>query len=194
MPVTLAKGSTVSLSKEAGPVPLSSLTVGLGWDTAQTPGGHEFDLDASALVLDATGRVLADEYFVFYGNPRSLDGAVAVGPDNRTGQGDGDDEQIVIELTALNPAAQTVVIVVSIDKADERGQTFGQVSNAYVRVVNNTTTAELARFDLASGASSDTAFVFAELYREGAEWKFRAVGDAHPSGFVGTLRNYGVNV
>jgi tellurium resistance protein TerD len=193
MAVVLSKGGSVSLTKEAGPRGLTSLTVGLGWD-AGTPGGAPFDLDASALVVDANRRVLSDEHFVYYNNLQSPERGVTHAGDNLDGQGDGDDEQLRIELLDLQANAQSIVFVVSIHEADARGQSFGQVSNAFIRVVNNLDQQELARFDLSDGASSEKAIVFGEVYRDGGEWKFRALGDGHAAGFLGILRDYGVNV
>ncbi|WP_282858062.1 TerD family protein [Pseudoclavibacter helvolus] len=193
MAVLLSKGSTVSLTKEAGPRGLTSVTVGLGWD-AESRNSFEFDLDASAIVLDSVGRALSDSHLVFYNNLQSPEGGVTHTGDNTDGQGEGDDEQLIISLTTLPETAQSVVFVVSIHDAAARGQAFDQVQNAFIRVVNNEDGQELARFDLASGAYGQDTIVFGEVYREGADWKFRAIGDSLPGGFVGTLRNYGINV
>jgi len=191
MAVVLSKGGTVSLTKEAGPRGLTSITVGLGWDTAP---GVEFDLDASAIVVDGTRRALSDEHFVFYNNLTAPGGGVRHTGDNRTGEGDGDDEQLVVELNSVPAHAASIVFVVSIDRAAERAQSFGQVSNAFIRVVNNLDQQELARFDLSYGAGNEAALAFGEVYREADTWKFHAIGDGHPQGFVGILRQYGVNV
>lgn len=193
MAVVLTKGGTVSLTKEAGPRGLSSLTIGLGWDVAATGSFDLYDLDASALIVDTSARVLSDAHFVFYNNKRSPEGGVTHSGDNRTGEGDGDDESLMVELADMPATAQSVIFVVSIDDAVAKSQSFAQVENAFIRVVNNADDRELARFDLSSGAASETAIVFGEVYRDGSDWKFRAIGDGHPDGFVGILRKYGVN-
>lgn len=193
MAVSLSKGGNVSLTKEAGPQGLFRVSVGLGWDIRTTT-GVDYDLDASALLVGANGRVLSDAHFVFYNNLTSPDGSVQHRGDNRTGEGDGDDESIDIDLSAVPATVDRVVFPVSIDAAAEKGQNFGQVSNAYIRVVNSDNDQELTRYDLSEDASSETAMVFGELYRRDAEWKFRAVGQGYVSGLVGIVRDYGVNV
>ncbi|MGW3246808.1 TerD family protein [Streptomyces sp. NPDC001070] len=190
MGVTLAKGGNVSLTKAAPN--LTSVLVGLGWDARSTTGAP-FDLDASAL-LCASGRVLGDEYFVFYNNLKSPEGSVEHTGDNLTGDGDGDDEVLLVDLMAVPERVDKIVFPVSIYDADSRGQTFGQVSNAYIRVVNQTDQSELARYDLSEDASSETAMIFGELYRYGGEWKFRAVGQGYASGLRGIALDFGVNV
>lgn len=196
MAVTLSKGGTVSLTKEAGPRGLTAVSVGLGWDPI---GGGAVDLDASAIVLDTNGRSLGDDYLVFYNNLQTPDSAVRHSGDVRDGEGDGpagdgDDEKIFVDLTALPPSAAAIAFIVSIHDAAGRGQSFRQVPNAHIRVVNDLDGSELARFDLSSGAGSETALTFGEVYRDGPDWKFRAIGDGHPGGFVGILRSLGVNV
>ncbi|UGQ11991.1 TerD family protein [Yinghuangia sp. ASG 101] len=191
MGVTLAKGGNVSLSKAAPG--LSSVAVGLGWDVRVTSGA-DFDLDASALLLGDTGRVLSDAHFVFYNNLTSPDGSVQHTGDNLTGEGEGDDEVVNVELGSVPPEVAKIVFPVSIHDADVRGQSFGQVRNAYIRVVNRVDNAELARYDLSEDASTETAMVFGELYRHGGEWKFRAVGQGYASGLAGIARDFGVNV
>ncbi|MCK0090327.1 TerD family protein [Rhodococcus sp. F64268] len=191
MGVSLAKGGNVSLSKEAPN--LTAVTIGLGWDVRATT-GTDFDLDASALVAGAGGKVLSDQHFVFYNNLRSPDGAVEHTGDNLTGEGDGDDESINIDLVALSADVQSVVFPVSIHDADARGQSFGQVRNAFIRVVDRSNDRELARYDLTEDASTETAMVFGELYRHGGEWKFRAIGQGYASGLAGIARDYGVNI
>ena len=191
MVVTLAKGGNVSLTKEAPN--LTAVTVGLGWDVRVTTGA-DFDLDASALACGENKRVLSDDHFVFYNNPRSPDGSIECGPDNQDGSGDGDDEYIEVNLAAVPPDITNIAFPVSIHDADVRGQTFGQVSNAYIRVVDAITGSELARYDLSEDASTETAMVFGELYRRGSEWKFRAIGQGYASGLAGIARDYGVNV
>lgn len=191
MGVTLAKGGNVSLTKEAPN--LTAVTIGLGWDVRTTTGG-DFDLDASAIGLNSSKKSLDDLYFVFYNNLRSPDGAIEHTGDNRTGEGDGDDESIDIDLVALNPQVESVVFPVSIHDADALGQNFGMVINAFIRVVDRADGRELARFDLTEDASTETAMVFGELYRRGAEWKFRAIGQGYASGLEGIVRDYGISV
>ncbi|GAA4840966.1 TerD family protein [Kitasatospora terrestris] len=191
MGVTLAKGGNVSLTKEAPG--LTSVIVGLGWDVRATSGAA-FDLDASALLCDGSGRVLSDQHFVFYNNLRSPEGSVEHSGDNLTGGGDGDDEQIRVDLAAVPPTVAKVVFPVSIYDADQRRQSFGQVRNAFIRVVNEADGSEVARYDLSEDASTETAMVFGELYRYGTEWKFRAIGQGYASGLRGIALDYGVNV
>jgi len=170
MGVTLAKGGNVSLSKAAPN--LTNVLIGLGWDARSTTGAP-FDLDASALLCNS-GRVLGDEWFVFYNQLKSPDGSVEHTGDNLTGEGEGDDESILVDLQKVPGNCDKIVFPVSIHMADERGQTFGQVSNAFIRVVNQADGQELARYDLSEDASTETAMIFGELYRYGGEWKFRA--------------------
>lgn len=191
MSVTLAKGGNVSLSKEAPN--LTAVTVGLGWDVRVTT-GPPFDLDASALVCGENKKVLSDNHFVFYNNPMSPDGSVECGPDNQDGTGDGDDEFIEVNLAAVPSNVASIVFPVSIHEADTRGQSFGQVRNAYIRVVDKSNERELARYDLSEDASTETAMVFGELYRREGEWKFRAIGQGYASGLGGIARDFGVNV
>jgi tellurium resistance protein TerD len=189
--VSLTKGGNVSLTKQAPG--LSAVTVGLGWD-ARTTDGQEFDLDASAIVCGADGKVVSDKHFVFFNNLSSPDGAVVHTGDNLTGEGAGDDEQIKVNLGGLPAEVDKIVFPVSIYNADTGGQSFGQVRNAFIRVVNQGDNSELARYDLSEDASTETAMVFGELYRNGAEWKFRAVGQGYSSGLSGIARDYGVAV
>lgn len=191
MGVTLAKGGNVSLSKEAPN--LTAVSIGLGWDVRSTTGG-DFDLDASAIGLGTNKKSINDLFFVFYNNLRSPDGAIEHTGDNRTGEGEGDDESIDIDLVALSPEVDSIVFPVSIHDADALGQNFGQVINAFIRVVDRADNRELARFDLSEDASTETAMVFGELYRRGQEWKFRAIGQGYASGLEGIVRDYGINV
>ncbi|AXI76551.1 TerD family protein [Peterkaempfera bronchialis] len=191
MGVTLAKGGNVSLSKEAPG--LTAVTVGLGWDVRTTTGA-DYDLDASALLCGADGKVLTDQHFVFFNNLASPDRTVEHSGDNLTGGGDGDDEQIRVDLGRMSPQVDRVVFPVSIYDANTRGQSFGQVRNAFIRIVNQADGRELARYDLTEDASTETAMVFGELYRNGAEWKFRAIGQGYASGLAGIAGDYGVNV
>ncbi|MGW5383635.1 TerD family protein [Nocardia sp. NPDC003963] len=191
MGVTLAKGGNVSLSKQAPH--LMAVAVGLGWDVRATTGAG-FDLDASAIATGPDHRVLSDRHFVFYNNLRSPEGSIEHTGDNLTGDGDGDDEVINVDLAATPPTITNIFFPVSIHEADLRQQTFGQVRNAFIRVVDRASGAELARYDLTEDASSETAMVFGELYRHGVEWKFRAIGQGYASGLAGIARDYGVNV
>ncbi|MGW1988993.1 TerD family protein [Embleya sp. NPDC001921] len=191
MGVSLAKGGNVSLSKAAPG--LTAVAVGLGWDARSTTGA-DFDLDASALLLGNDGRVLSDLHFVFYNNLTSPDGSVQHTGDNLTGEGDGDDETVNVDLASVPGDVQRVVFPVSIHDAVARDQSFGQVRNAYIRVVNRADNNELARYDLTEDASTETAMVFGELYRNGNEWKFRAVGQGYASGLAGIAKDFGVNV
>ena len=191
MSVSLTKGGNVSLTKEAPG--LTNVVVGLGWDVRTTT-GTEFDLDASAILLGADGKVLSDKHFVFFNNLVSPDGTVEHTGDNLTGEGEGDDEQVKVNLAGMAGDVDKVVFPVSIYDADARSQSFGQVRNAFIRVVNGANQQEIARYDLTEDASTETAMVFGELYRHGSEWKFRAVGQGYASGLAGIARDYGVNV
>ena len=191
MSVNLTKGGNVSLTKAAPG--LTAVVVGLGWD-ARTTDGQAFDLDASAIVCNADGKVLSDKHFVFFNNLTTPDGAVQHTGDNLTGEGAGDDEQVKVNLAGLPPEAARVVFPVSIYEAEGAGQTFGQVRNAFIRVVNQADSAEIARYDLSEDASTETAMIFGELYRSGEEWKFRAVGQGYSAGLAGIARDFGVNV
>ncbi|MGW4891670.1 TerD family protein [Kitasatospora sp. NPDC004240] len=191
MGVSLAKGGNVSLTKEAPG--LTAVIIGLGWDVRTTTGA-DYDLDASALLCRATGKVVSDQHFVFFNNLRSPEGSVEHSGDNLTGGGDGDDEQIKVDLAAVPAEVAKVVFPVSIYDADARLQNFGQVRNAFIRVVNQANGQEIARYDLTEDASTETAMVFGELYRHGTEWKFRAIGQGYASGLRGIATDYGVNV
>ncbi|NJP99557.1 TerD family protein [Streptomyces zingiberis] len=191
MGVSLSKGGNVSLSKEAPG--LTAVTVGLGWDVRTTTGA-DFDLDASALLTSAEGKVLSDRHFVFFNNLTSPDGSVEHTGDNLTGEGEGDDESIKVNLAAVPAEVAKIVFPVSIYEAESRQQSFGQVRNAFIRVVNQADGRELARYDLTEDASTETAMVFGELYRHGGDWKFRAIGQGYASGLRGIAQDFGVNV
>ncbi|MEN0128990.1 MAG: TerD family protein [Brevundimonas sp.] len=191
MSITLAKGGNVSLSKEAPN--LTAVLVGLGWD-ARTTSGQDFDLDASALLVGTSGKVLSDAHFIFYNNLVSPDGTVEHTGDNRTGEGEGDDESVKLNLAGMAVNVDRIVFAVSIHEADARRQSFGQVRNAFMRIVNQADGQEIARYDLTEDASTETAMIFGEVYRYGAEWKFRAVGQGYDSGLLGIVRDFGVNV
>ncbi|MFD3308726.1 TerD family protein [Streptomyces sp. NPDC058694] len=191
MGVSLAKGGNVSLSKEAPG--LTAVLVGLGWDVRTTT-GTDYDLDASALLLNEAGKVASDTQFVFYNNLTSPDGSVEHTGDNLTGEGEGDDEVIKVNLAGVPAEVTRIVFPVSIHDAENRGQSFGQVRGAFIRIVNQAGGAEIARYDLSEDAATETAMVFGELYRNGAEWKFRAVGQGYASGLAGIASDFGVGV
>lgn len=189
MAVNLSKGQRVSLDKG-----MKMALVGLGWDVNQYDGGADFDLDASAFLLGPNGKVRKDEDFIFYGNLDSTDGSVHHTGDNLTGEGDGDDEVIIIDFSKVPPDIDKIAITVTIYDAEARKQNFGQVSNAYIRVVDEAKGQELIRFDLGEDFSVETAVIVGELYRHGGEWKFNALGSGFSGGLAALGKNYGVNV
>jgi tellurium resistance protein TerD len=189
--VSLSKGGNVSLTKAAPG--LTAVLVGLGWD-ARTTTGAGFDLDASALMVGTSGKILSDAHFIFFNNLTSPDGSVEHTGDNLTGEGEGDDEVIKVNLAGVPAEADKIVVTVSIYDAEIRSQSFGQVRNAYIRVINQADGTELTRYDLSEDASNETAMIFGELYRNSGEWKFRAVGQGYSTGLAGIARDYGVNV
>ncbi|MGX2997422.1 TerD family protein [Streptomyces sp. JNUCC 64] len=191
MGVSLSKGGNVSLTKEAPG--LTAVVIGLGWDVRTTT-GTDFDLDASAILTNTEGKVTNDQNFVFFNNLKSPDGSVEHTGDNLTGEGEGDDEQIKVSLVSVPADVARIVFPVSIYDAESRQQSFGQVRNAFIRVVNQANNQEIARYDLSEDASTETAMVFGELYRHGAEWKFRAIGQGYASGLRGIAQDFGVNV
>ena len=192
MAVSLSKGGRVSLSKE---VPgLKKIRVGLGWDANATDTGTDFDLDASAFVLGADGKVLGDEWFIFYNQTTSPDGAIVHKGDNRTGAGEGDDEVIEIDLDKVDPKVDKIVFTVTIHEAQARNQNFGQVNNSFVRVVNADDNNEITKYELDEDYSTETAINFGELYRKNGEWRFKAVGDGFNEGLAGFAKMYGVNI
>ena len=190
MAISLAKGGNISLSKTDPS--LDAIMIGLGWDARSTD-GQAFDLDASAFLLGANGKVRSERDFCFYNALSVADGAVEHQGDNLTGDGDGDDEQIKITLSKLPADVEKVAIVVTIHEADKRRQSFGQVTNAFIRLVNDKTQNEVTRFDLSEDASTETAMILGEVYRHGAEWKFRAIGQGFAGGLGALAGNYGVN-
>ncbi len=191
MGVSLNKGGNVSLTKEAPG--LTAVVVGLGWDARSTTGA-DFDLDASAILCTSAGKVVSDAHFVFFNNLTSPDGSVEHTGDNLTGEGEGDDEQLKVDLARVPAEVDKIVFPVSIYDADSRSQSFGQVRNAFIRVVNQAGGSEIARYDLSEDASNETAMVFGEIYRHGTDWKFRAVGQGYASGLRGIATDFGVNV
>ena len=190
--ISLFKGQKVDLTK-SNPG-LSRIIVGLGWDVNKYDGGSAFDLDTAAFMLGTNGKVRADSDFVFYNNLKHSSGAVQHMGDNLTGIGEGDDEQIKVELSKVPAGIDKIAFTATIHEAEERKQNFGQVSNAYIRIIDEAKNQELIRYDLGEDFSIETAVVVGELYRQGSEWKFNAIG----SGFKGGLRalclNFGVNV
>ena len=189
MALSLSKGGNLSLSKEAPG--MTKVLVGLGWDARSTD-GQDFDLDASAFLLKADGKVRADSDFIFYNQLKSVDGSVEHTGDNRTGEGDGDDEAIKVDLSKVPADIDRIAFTVTIHEADARKQNFGQVRNAFIRIVNQDTNVEVGRYDLAEDASTETAMIFAELYRHGTEWKFRAVGQGFRGGLKPLAESYGL--
>ncbi len=191
MALSLAKGQTISLVKE-DPT-LTVVRLGLGWEIA-APNHSPCDLDASAFLLTAQGRVVNDQHFIFYNNRQDPQQAVQLSEDNRTGVGDGDDESITITLAKLPSVVQKIAFVVTIHDAENRQQNFGHIKNAYIRLINHATQVEIARFDLSQDASVETGVLFGELYLHGDSWKFRAVGQSQAGGLAGISRAYGVQV
>ncbi|MDZ7706255.1 MAG: TerD family protein [Trueperaceae bacterium] len=191
MGVSLNKGGNLSLSK-ADPN-LKRITVGLGWD-ARSTSGADFDLDASAILLTEAGKVRGNQDFIFYNQLRSPDGSVEHTGDNLTGEGEGDDEAVNIDLDAVPQDIKKVIFPVTIHEADSRQQNFGMVRNAFIRIVNQDTGNELARYDLSEEASTETAMIFGEVYRHNGEWKFRAVGQGYAGGLKALATDHGIAV
>ena len=192
MPVNLQKGQKVSLTKENPG--LNNVLVGIGWDVNRFDTGGDFDLDSAAFMLTDTGRVSSQDDFIFFGNLAHPSGSVRHMGDNLTGVGDGDDEQIRIELSKVPANISRIAFTVTIYDADSRHQNFGQVSNAYVRIMDESTGAELLRYDLGEDFSIETAAVFGEPYKNGAEWKFNAIGIGYQGGLAALCNNFGVEV
>jgi tellurium resistance protein TerD len=191
MAISLQKGGNVNLSKEAPG--LSSLKLGLGWDVRATDGAA-FDLDGVAFLLNQSGKVRSDADFIFYNNAKSADGSVQHSGDNRTGAGEGDDETLSIDLTKVPADVDRVVLAVTIHEGDTRRQNFGMVGKAFIRCINAANNSEIARYDLSEDGSTESAMIFGEVYRNGADWKFRAVGQGFNGGLGPLAKNYGVNV
>ncbi|MFJ8246395.1 TerD family protein [Peribacillus asahii] len=191
MAIQLSKGQRIDLTKN-DPT-LQNIVIGLGWDVKQFDGGQAYDLDASAFLLNAAGKCRNEYDFIFYNNLQSPDGSVIHTGDNRTGQGDGDDEQLKIDLAKVPNDVEKVAIAVTIHEAEVRSQNFGQVSNAFVRLVNEDTNVEVLRFDLGEDFSIETAVVFCEIYRNKGEWKFSAVGAGYQGGLQALVNAYGLD-
>lgn len=192
MAVSLKKGQKVDLTK-TNPG-LKKIIVGLGWDTNKYDGGKDFDLDAAAFILGENAKVRSDNDFIFYNNLKDSTGSIAHLGDNKTGEGDGDDEQISIDLSTVPADISKIDFTVTIHEAQERGQNFGQISNAFIRIFNETTNEELIRYDLSEDYSIETAVVVAELYRHGSEWKFNAIGSGFEGGLGALCNNFGINI
>ncbi|AZV41353.1 TerD family protein [Peribacillus asahii] len=191
MAIQLSKGQRIDLTKN-DPT-LQNIVIGLGWDVKQFDGGQAYDLDASAFLLNAAGKCRNEYDFIFYNNLQSSDGSVIHTGDNRTGEGDGDDEQLKIDLAKVPNDVEKVAIAVTIHEAEVRSQNFGQVSNAFVRLVNEDTNEEVLRFDLGEDFSIETAVVFCEIYRNKGEWKFSAVGAGYQGGLQALVNAYGLD-
>ncbi|AFM40891.1 putative stress response protein, TerZ- and CABP1 [Desulfosporosinus acidiphilus SJ4] len=192
MAISLQKGQKVDLTK--GNPGLKKIVVGLGWDVNKYDGGNDFDLDASAFLLNAEGKVAEDGNFVFFNNTSSPEGAVVHTGDNRSGVGEGDDEQIKVDLSSVPSSVAKISFGITIHEAKERRQNFGQVSNSYVRVLNEETGEEIIRYDLGEDFSVETAIVVGELYRNNAEWKFNAIGSGYQNGLAGLCKDFGLDV
>ncbi|AET66925.1 putative stress response protein, TerZ- and CABP1 [Desulfosporosinus orientis DSM 765] len=192
MAISLQKGQKVDLTK-SNPG-LTKLIVGLGWDVNKYDGGKDFDLDSSVFMLNSEGKVTDEKNFVFFNNPKSPDGSVIHTGDNRTGAGEGDDEQIKVDLALVSSNVSKITFTITIHEAQERNQNFGQVSNSYVRVVNEASGEELIRYDLGEDFSIETAIVVGELYRNNNEWKFNAIGSGYQNGLAGLCRDFGLDV
>ena len=192
MAISLKKGQKVDLTK-TNPG-LKEVLIGLGWDVNKYDGGKDFDLDASVFLLNASGKVNSDDDFVFYGNLKHVSGSVEHLGDNLTGAGEGDDEEIKIDLSKVPENVEKIDFTVTIYEAEERKQNFGQVENAFIRVMNSATGEELIRYDLGEDFSIETAVVIGELYRNKGEWKFNAIGSGFSGGLASLGKNYGVNV
>ncbi|BCU07875.1 TerD family protein [Allochromatium tepidum] len=191
MAISLQKGGNVSLTKtDPG---LTNVRVGLGWDARSTDGAA-FDLDASVFLVGDDGKVLSDAHFVFYNQKTSPDGAVIHTGDNLTGEGEGDDESVSINLPGVEAGVKRIVFAVTIHEAESRKQNFGMVRNAFMRVLNKDSSTELARYDLSEDYSTETAMIFGEIYRNGEEWKFKAVGQGFAGGLGALAKDHGVNI
>jgi len=192
MAISLSKGQKVDLTK--GNPGLTKVIVGLGWDVNKYDGGQDFDLDSSVFLLGDNGKVASDGDFVFYNNPTGGNGAVVHSGDNRTGAGEGDDEQVVIDLQAVPATVQRITFTITIHEGEARNQNFGQVSNSYVRILNEQNNEELIRYDLGEDFSIETALVVGELYRHNNEWKFSAIGSGYQGGLAALATDFGLQV
>lgn len=191
MPINLTKGQKVDLTK--GKPSLKKIMVGLGWDVNDFDSGADFDLDASAFILGANGKCRTERDFVFYGNLEHPSGAVKHMGDNLTGEGEGDDEQILVDLSKVSADTEKIAFTVTIYDADKRRQNFGQVSNAFIRIVDESNDEELIRYDLGEDFSIETAVVVGELYKHNGEWKFNAIGSGFQGGLAALCGHYGID-
>ena len=191
MPINLSKGQKVSLTKDNPG--LKKILVGLGWDVNAFDSGTDFDLDASAFLAGANGKCPTEREFIFYGNLEHASGAVKHLGDNRTGSGDGDDEVIEVDLSLVPPEIEKIAFTTTIYDADKRMQNFGQVSNAYIHIMDETSGTELIRYDLGEDFSIETAVVVGELYKHGGEWKFNAIGSGFQGGLAALCGHYGID-
>ena len=191
MPINLSKGQKVSLTK--GNPGLKNIMVGLGWDVNAFDSGTDFDLDTAAFMVDDSGRCPSEKEFIFYGNLEHTSGSVKHMGDNLTGGGDGDDEQIMIDLSLIPQNISKIAFTVTIYDADNRRQNFGQVSNSFVRIVDQATGEEIVRYDLSEDFSIETAIVVGELYRNNGEWKFNAIGSGFQGGLAALCGHYGID-
>ncbi|MFT6806404.1 MAG: tellurium resistance protein TerD [Glaciecola sp.] len=191
MSVSLSKGGNVSLDKVAPG--MSKVLVGLGWDERATEGA-EFDLDASIFLLKSDGKVRSDDDFIFYNNLISSDGSVVHQGDNRTGEGDGDDEAVKIDFSKVPSDVDKISVTVTIHDGVNRSQNFGQVANAFIRIVNDDSNEEVARYDLSEDYSVETAMIFGEIYRHNGDWKFKAVGQGYEGGLKALATGFGIDV
>lgn len=192
MPINLSKGQKVDLTKKNPG--LKNIMVGLGWDVNAFDSGADFDLDAAAFMLGSNGKCITEKEFIFYGNLEHVSGAVKHMGDNLTGEGDGDDEQIRIELSKVPENLTKIAFTVTIYEPEQRRQNFGQVNNAFIRIYNEETGEELLRYDLGEDFSIETAVVFGELYKNNGEWKFNAIGSGYQGGLAALCQNFGVDV
>jgi tellurium resistance protein TerD len=188
MAINLSKGQKISLEKESPG--LKKVIVGLGWDTKKSDTGVDFDLDSSVLLLGENGKMISDKHFIFYNNLKSPDGSIEHTGDNRTGAGEGDDEQVKVDLSKVSAEVKKIVFVVTIHDAENRKQNFGQVSNSFVRLVNEDNGQEIVRYDLGEDYSTETAMIMAELYLHNGEWKMTAVGNGYAGGLAAVVNNY----
>ena len=192
MPINLSKGQKISLTK--GNPSLKKIMVGLGWDVNEFDSGYDFDLDASAFLCGANGKCTCDQDFIFYGNLEHPSGAVVHQGDNLTGAGEGDDEQIMVDLSLVPANIEKIAFTVTIYEAERRRQNFGQVSNSFIRIVNMDNEQEIIHFDLGEDFSIETAMVVGELYKYNGEWKFNAIGSGYQGGLAALCASYGIQV
>jgi tellurium resistance protein TerD len=191
MAISLQKGGNVSLEKIAPS--MQNCLLGLGWD-ANSMNGHDFDLDASAFMLNSENKIISDNHFIFYGQLLSPCRSIEHTGDNLTGEGDGDDESIKVDLNAVPAEVAKIVVGVTIHEAEKRHQNFGQVSNAFMRLIDESNNQEVVRYDLSEDYSTETALIFGELYRHKGEWKFKAIGQGYAGGLHAMAVNYGINI